>query len=143
MRLSNGLDKCAGQLEVNLLDSWWSLSSESWSKKNSDMVCQHLECGESKDNSQHLFVKSKLSLLEWKLTCSGSHISQCSMERYPTRSRIHQNSVNIICNSMGFSILDFVFVYVWNLAHGSTVGSVAVSQLQGSWFDPEFGLLYL
>ncbi|XP_060788367.1 scavenger receptor cysteine-rich type 1 protein M130-like isoform X2 [Neoarius graeffei] len=96
MRLSNGLDKCAGQLEVKLLDSWWSMSSDGWSKKNSGMVCQHLECGALEENSQHRFVKSNSRLLDWKLACKSSHISNCSLER----KKYNKNDavVNIICN---------------------------------------------
>lgn len=129
MRLSNDLDKCAGQLEVKLLDSWWSMSSDGWSKKNSDMVCQHLECGALEENSQHRFVKSNSRLLDWKLACKSSHISNCSLKK----KKYNKNDavVNIICNSMGFRILDFIFVYIWNVVHGSTAGSVDVSHLQG------------
>lgn len=105
MRLSNGLDKCAGQLEVKSSGSWWSVSSVNWSKQNSDMVCQHLKCGESKNMDQNRFVRSGLRLLEFKLTCTGSKITQCSMSK---QEKVQQNSVvNIICNSMGFSILHF------------------------------------
>lgn len=107
MRLSNGLDKCAGQLEVKSSGSWWSVSSVDWSKQNSDMACQHLECGESKNINPYRFVKSKLPLLQLKLTCN---IKQCNM----TNKRFNQNDsvVNIICNSKGFNILDFGFVYI-------------------------------
>ncbi|XP_060788378.1 scavenger receptor cysteine-rich type 1 protein M160-like isoform X2 [Neoarius graeffei] len=96
MRLSNDLDKCAGQLEVKLLDSWWSMSSDGWSKQNSDMVCQHLECGALEENSQHRFVKSNSRILDWKLACKSSHISNCSLER----KKYNKNDavVNIICN---------------------------------------------
>ncbi|XP_046726357.1 scavenger receptor cysteine-rich type 1 protein M160 isoform X2 [Silurus meridionalis] len=80
MRLSYGLDKCAGQLEIKHKDSWWKMNSEGWTKQNSDMVCQYLDCGDSVDNKKHNFVKSKLSALDWKLTCSGSNISQCRMQ---------------------------------------------------------------
>lgn len=102
MRLSNGLDKCAGQLEVKSQDSWNSMSSVGWSKENTKMVCQHLECRESEDNNHHRFVKSKLPLLKWKLECNGSDISQCSM----TSAKHGQQDpvVSITCKSMGLYV---------------------------------------
>ncbi|MCJ8734728.1 hypothetical protein PDJAM_G00238690 [Pangasius djambal] len=96
MRLSNGPDKCAGQLEVKSSGSWWSVSSEGWLRHNSDMVCQHLQCGEMKENDQHRFVKSKLQILQWMLKCSGSNILQCRMD---SNNRVQKDSVvNIICS---------------------------------------------
>ncbi|GAA6066801.1 scavenger receptor cysteine-rich type 1 protein M160, partial [Tachysurus ichikawai] len=96
MRLSNGPDKCAGQLEVKYSGSWRTISSTSWTKQNSDIVCQHLECGESMDSNQYHFVKSNLLILKWILKCSGRSILQCTMEK---NENIQQNSaVNIICN---------------------------------------------
>ncbi|KAB5567211.1 hypothetical protein PHYPO_G00230190 [Pangasianodon hypophthalmus] len=97
MHLSNGLDECTGQLEVKSSGSWWSVSSVDWSKENSDMVCQYLQCGEKmKENNQHHFVKSKLQILQWTLKCTGSNISQCRMakKRYDQQDKV----VNIICN---------------------------------------------
>ncbi|XP_053481618.1 scavenger receptor cysteine-rich type 1 protein M160 [Ictalurus furcatus] len=97
MRLSNGLDRCAGQLEVKSQGSWWSVSSVSWSKENTKMVCQHLECRESEDNNHHRFVKSKLPLLKWKLECNGSDISQCSMTS--AKHGQQDSVVSIICKN--------------------------------------------
>lgn len=126
MRLSNGPDKCAGQLEVKYSGSWRTISSTSWTKQNSDIVCQHLECGESMDSNQYHFVKSNLLILKWILKCSGRSILQCTMEK---NENIQQNSaVNIICNSMGFNI--FVFVYIWNVVHGSTLSRAVELHLQ-------------
>lgn len=107
MRLSNGLDKCSGQLEMKSSDSWGGMRLSDWSKKNSDMVCQHLGCGESKNLDSSGFVKSNLPLLQLKLTCTGSSITQCSL----SQQRDHQKNlvaVDIICNSMGFSTLHFL-----------------------------------
>lgn len=125
LRLSNGLDKCAGQLEVKYYGSWWSMISTDWSKQNSDMVCQHLQCGKSKESNHYKFVKSKLLPLKWKLECNSSSILNCSMAKVEI---IHQTSVvSILCDSMGFSI--FVLVYICYVAHGSTVGSAVASNL--------------
>ncbi|XP_060737634.1 scavenger receptor cysteine-rich type 1 protein M130 [Tachysurus vachellii] len=96
MRLSNGPDKCAGQLEVKYSGSWRTISSTGWTKQNSNMVCQHLECGESMDSNQYHFVKSNLLMLKWTLKCSGRSIFQCTVEN---NENIQQNSaVNILCN---------------------------------------------
>ncbi|KAG7332685.1 hypothetical protein KOW79_004519 [Hemibagrus wyckioides] len=97
LQLSNGLDKCAGQLEVEYYGSRWSMTSTDWSKENSDMVCQHLQCGASKESNHYHFVKSKLLPLEWKLECSSSSILNCSMAR---EENIQQNSVvSILCDN--------------------------------------------
>ncbi|KAI5625742.1 scavenger receptor cysteine-rich type 1 protein M160-like isoform X2 [Silurus asotus] len=92
MRLSNGLDKCAGQLEIKHQGFWWKMNSEGWTKQNSDMVCQYLDCGDSVDNTKYIFVKSKVPALGWKLTCSGSNISQCRMQ-----NQDFKGDVIIIC----------------------------------------------
>lgn len=113
MRLSNGPDKCAGQLEVKSSDSWWSVSSVGWSKQNSDTVCRYLECGESKNNDRYRFVKSRLPLLQMKLDCTGSDITQCKMtrEKYQRRDSV----VNIICNSMGLYYI--LYIYILHYMH--------------------------
>ncbi|XP_027006910.2 scavenger receptor cysteine-rich type 1 protein M160 [Tachysurus fulvidraco] len=96
MHLVNGPDKCAGQLEVKFSGSWSTISSTNWTKQNSDMVCQHLECGESMDINQYHFVMSRLPILKWILNCTGRSILNCTMEK---NENIQENSaVNILCN---------------------------------------------
>ncbi|KAF4072549.1 hypothetical protein AMELA_G00264260, partial [Ameiurus melas] len=96
------------------------MSSVSWSKKNTKMVCQHLECRESEDNNQHHFVKSKFPLLNWKLDCNGSEISQCSMTSATHGQQ--DSAVSIICNT-GF----------WFLEGNSTCEGRVKSETDGYW----------
>ncbi|KAF5905560.1 scavenger receptor cysteine-rich type 32, partial [Clarias magur] len=101
MRLSNSQDKCAGQLELKSQGIWQSVSSADWSDQNSNMVCQHLDCGELVKN-QYTFVESNFNLMQWKLTCGSSNILNCAMEskKYDFGSL---NLVKITCS--GFKLL--------------------------------------
>lgn len=45
LRLTGGLDRCAGKLEIHRNGTWGSLCDNSWSLVEASVVCSMLQCG--------------------------------------------------------------------------------------------------
>ncbi|XP_076860200.1 scavenger receptor cysteine-rich type 1 protein M130 isoform X2 [Brachyhypopomus gauderio] len=96
VRLEDGLSRCSGRLEVKFEGAWWSATGD-WRSNNSDVVCRHLNCGESFVTEDNLFVNGTLPALKWSLHCekSTTRISQCFWNKTDRQPAL--NPVNIIC----------------------------------------------
>ncbi|KAK1801072.1 hypothetical protein P4O66_022774, partial [Electrophorus voltai] len=96
VRLEDGLDRCAGRLEVRFEGSWWRATD--WSNDNSDVVCRHLNCGKSFITEENIFVNGKLPVLKWKMHCENAStpMSQCFWNKTDSQLAL-KNTVDIIC----------------------------------------------
>ncbi|KAL6459207.1 hypothetical protein MHYP_G00326790 [Metynnis hypsauchen] len=96
MTLEDGLGKCSGRLQVKFEGSQRTVSATGWTEKNSDVVCEQLNCGKSHNAQVNLFVGSNHNQLQWNLKCSDgvSKLSQCT---WTQRKDSGKTNVNIIC----------------------------------------------
>ncbi|XP_058641429.1 scavenger receptor cysteine-rich type 1 protein M160 [Onychostoma macrolepis] len=100
LRLRDGLGNCSGRVEVQWWGSWRSIGSDQ-SPINSDVVCQHLNCGAPTQITRELFVEGKQQQLEssWDFNCksSSAKLHEC-FGKTPLRPLIQKkNSIEIIC----------------------------------------------
>ncbi|XP_059379216.1 scavenger receptor cysteine-rich type 1 protein M160-like [Carassius carassius] len=108
VRLSDGLGRCSGRVEVQWEGSWWSIgsslpTSSVWPAVNSDVVCQHLNCGTSNKTTTELFIQGNQQQLETFKTCerSSAKLHDCFVGTSPeppfTLSSRKKKNINIIC----------------------------------------------
>ncbi|XP_059358913.1 scavenger receptor cysteine-rich type 1 protein M130-like [Carassius carassius] len=99
VRLSDGLGRCSGRVEVKWEGSWRPIISER-NTMNSDMVCQHLNCGASSKINRQLFTEGEKTLQWlWDVRCgiSSAKLHECFENtglRTPLQS---EKNIEIIC----------------------------------------------
>ncbi|KAJ8395092.1 hypothetical protein AAFF_G00035480 [Aldrovandia affinis] len=47
LRLTDGLGKCSGRVEILYQGTWRSVSTEAWTERNVDEVCERVKCGKA------------------------------------------------------------------------------------------------
>ncbi|XP_051509418.1 scavenger receptor cysteine-rich type 1 protein M160 isoform X2 [Myxocyprinus asiaticus] len=99
IRLSDGLGRCSGRVEMKLGDTWKSISSKDWTPENSDVMCNHFGCGTSTKMNKELFVKGNQPVdREWKVKCKSSSAkpSECFYKTNSQHEKEYEN-IQIIC----------------------------------------------
>ncbi|XP_050972473.1 antigen WC1.1 [Labeo rohita] len=100
VRLSDGLGRCSGRLEVLWEGSWRSVVSDR-TPETSDVVCQHLSCGTSYPTTQELFVEGNLQPLERQnIRCKNSTLAklhECFDNTDSRPSSRNEKTMEIIC----------------------------------------------
>ncbi|XP_056115506.1 antigen WC1.1 [Rhinichthys klamathensis goyatoka] len=98
VRLSDGLGQCSGRVELQWEGSWKSINSNGWTAVESNMVCEHLKCGQSTSMTK-LFIEGKQKQLEspWRFKCesSSAKLSECLKETRTLSPRAP--NVQIMC----------------------------------------------
>ncbi|XP_067249618.1 scavenger receptor cysteine-rich type 1 protein M160 isoform X2 [Chanodichthys erythropterus] len=103
VRLSDGLGRCSGRVELQLEGSWLSISSKDWTEAESNVVCGHLKCGNSTKKIKQYFIEGNQKQLEspWSFKCKDStaKLHEClkiNQSPSPLPSRSEAN-IQIIC----------------------------------------------
>uniref|UniRef100_A0A8C2KG13 Si:dkey-8e10.2 n=1 Tax=Cyprinus carpio TaxID=7962 RepID=A0A8C2KG13_CYPCA len=102
VHLSDGLGRCSGRVEVQWEGSWWPIGS-GWTTENSDVVCQHLNCGTSANTTTKHFIPVNQQQLKSSKNCksSSAKLHECFVETsteppFKPSSQKEQDT-NIIC----------------------------------------------
>ncbi|XP_059358914.1 scavenger receptor cysteine-rich type 1 protein M130-like [Carassius carassius] len=98
VRLSDGLGRCSGRVEVKWEGSWRPIISER-NTINSDVVCQHLNCGASSKINRQLFTEGEKTL-EWlrDVSCNSSaKLHECFENTGLRTPRQNEKNIEIIC----------------------------------------------
>ncbi|XP_071396371.1 scavenger receptor cysteine-rich type 1 protein M160 [Centroberyx affinis] len=95
VRLSDGLGKCAGRVEINHKGLWKRVYKSGWTDTNSNKVCDFLECGKAKKSSDK-FSQGSGPFLDKSLSCNSNskNISDCFTN---SPSSTHQEAMEITC----------------------------------------------
>ncbi|XP_051760405.1 scavenger receptor cysteine-rich type 1 protein M160 isoform X2 [Ctenopharyngodon idella] len=99
VRLSDGLGRCSGRVELKWEGSWWSISSKGWTTWNSDVICEHLGCGKSTKVDKKYFIEGKQKQLKsWNVDCksSSAKLHECLKQTSRFTDPAYPN-VQIIC----------------------------------------------
>ncbi|CAM4718502.1 unnamed protein product [Leuciscus chuanchicus] len=86
VRLSDGLGRCSGRVELQWGGSWKSINSNGWTNVNSDIVCTHLKCGTSVKKNPLSFTEGKQNQLETRhFMCesSSAKLHECLKKERP------------------------------------------------------------
>ncbi|XP_035534569.1 deleted in malignant brain tumors 1 protein-like [Morone saxatilis] len=84
VRLINGSNRCNGRVEVYHDGHWKRQCNSQWSKKEADVLCKEINCGESRTQTEVLHFGGGFGLGGIKTTCSGneSYISECNRQEF-------------------------------------------------------------
>ncbi|XP_026126537.1 scavenger receptor cysteine-rich type 1 protein M160-like [Carassius auratus] len=99
VRLSDGLGRCSGRVEVKWEGSWRPIGSEN-NTMNSDVVCQHLNCGASSKINRQLFTEGEKTLQWlWDVSCrsSSAKLHECFENTVLRTPRQNEKNKEIIC----------------------------------------------
>ncbi|XP_042585217.1 antigen WC1.1-like [Cyprinus carpio] len=100
VRLRDGLGRCSGRVEVKWEGSWRSMGSDG-NIMISDMVCQHLNCGESSNINRELFIEGEKERLEWlwnvRCRSSSAKLHECFDNTDLKPPRQIKKNIEIIC----------------------------------------------
>lgn len=72
VRLSDGLDRCSGRVEIYYKGAWRRISKEGWKREHSDIVCSEVKCGKANTPSAKLFVDGSIERETLSLSLDSS-----------------------------------------------------------------------
>ncbi|XP_052440423.1 scavenger receptor cysteine-rich type 1 protein M160 [Carassius gibelio] len=107
LRLTGGLDRCSGRVEVHRNDSWGTVCDSSWHKDEAKMACDMLNCGEAKQFTafEPAFEKKNGSL--WYFHCPRGAKDLWHCQEYINNVYLCRESkpAGLICNnSLGLPV---------------------------------------
>uniref|UniRef100_A0A671L052 SRCR domain-containing protein n=1 Tax=Sinocyclocheilus anshuiensis TaxID=1608454 RepID=A0A671L052_9TELE len=107
LRLTGGLDRCSGRVEVHRNGSWGSVCDTSWQKEEAAMACDMLNCGEVKQfTAFDPPFKHKNGPLWYFICLRGStNLWQCSEYINSRFLCMETKTAGLICNnSLGLPV---------------------------------------
>ncbi|XP_073340156.1 T-cell differentiation antigen CD6-like [Pagrus major] len=105
MRLTGGLDRCAGKVEVHRNGSWGTVCDNCWNKDMASRACSMLQCGEPIQYSQFVPPLLHNNGTLWFYMCYQNEQSlwQCAERANKTHLCASSKASGVICNgSLGF-----------------------------------------
>ncbi|XP_026102379.1 scavenger receptor cysteine-rich type 1 protein M130-like [Carassius auratus] len=100
VRLSDGLGRCSGRVEVKWEGSWRPIGSER-NTMNSDVVCKHLNCDASSKINRQLFTEGEKGRLQWlwDVSCrsSSAKLHECFENTGLRTPSLEEKNKEIIC----------------------------------------------
>ncbi|XP_051811023.1 deleted in malignant brain tumors 1 protein-like isoform X3 [Acanthochromis polyacanthus] len=138
VRLSGGLDRCSGKVEIHRNGSWGTVCDNCWNKDMASIVCSMLNCGSQPAQfSQFVPPLAHNNGTKWFYQCR-SHQSLWQCKEFFNRPHLCASSKasGVVCNgSLGFPS---VTTAVTSVETSWTTGSTAVTEAVDSFFsNPE------
>ncbi|XP_029701387.1 T-cell differentiation antigen CD6 isoform X2 [Takifugu rubripes] len=108
VRLTGGLDRCSGRVEIHRNGSWGTVCDNCWNKKLASMVCSMLQCStEAFQVSQFVPpLLHKNNDTQWFYACYGNERNLWECQEKSNKPHLCKDSKasGVICNgSLGFS----------------------------------------
>uniref|UniRef100_A0A671YSU1 T-cell differentiation antigen CD6-like n=1 Tax=Sparus aurata TaxID=8175 RepID=A0A671YSU1_SPAAU len=105
IRLTGGLDRCSGKVEVHRNGSWGTVCDNCWDKKMAARVCSMLQCGEPIQYSQFVPPLPHNNGTLWYYMCYQNERSlwECKEIANKTHLCASSKASGVVCNgSLGF-----------------------------------------
>ncbi|XP_036948271.1 deleted in malignant brain tumors 1 protein-like isoform X3 [Acanthopagrus latus] len=105
IRLTGGLDRCSGKVEVHRNGSWGTVCDNCWNKDLAALVCSMLQCGEPTQISQFVPPLTNNNGTLWYYSCNPNEQSlwQCRERANITHLCAWSKASGVVCNgSLGF-----------------------------------------
>ncbi|XP_047460261.1 T-cell differentiation antigen CD6-like isoform X2 [Mugil cephalus] len=106
VRLTGGLDRCAGKVEIHRNGSWGTVCDNCWNKQTAAMVCSMLQCGaEPQQFSQFDPPLAHNNGTQWYYMCDRAHQSLWDCKELKDKPHLCKSSKasGVICKgSLGF-----------------------------------------
>lgn len=105
LRLTGGLDRCSGRVEIHRNGTWGTVCDTSWQKEEATMACNMLDCGIVEHfTSFDPPFKHKSETL-WYFSCARQSTNLWQCQEYINNEYLckETNAAGLICNSKLFS----------------------------------------
>lgn len=114
MRLTGGLDRCSGRVEIHRNGSWGTLCDSSWAKEEAGMVCSMLGCGLPMQFTAFDRLLPHGSDMHWYFVCKRHHTHLWQCEEYINHPYLCKNSkaAMLICNGASLNPVYFSICFL-------------------------------
>ncbi|XP_031151543.1 T-cell differentiation antigen CD6-like isoform X3 [Sander lucioperca] len=135
VRLTGGLDRCSGKVEVHRNGSWGTVCDNCWNKDMASMVCSMLQCGaEPLKFSQFLPYLTHNNGTLWFYLCNPNVLSLWQCIEFINKPHLCSTSKasGVICNgSLGFPAVTTATTDNATVMTSLTTGATSVSHATG------------
>ncbi|XP_062373457.1 scavenger receptor cysteine-rich type 1 protein M130-like [Sardina pilchardus] len=101
LRLVGGPTRCSGRVEVLLQGEWGTVCDDSWDKRDAQVVCRQLDCGEPvrEGGEQGSFGKGNGPIWLDEVNCTGHehHLWECCRAPLNQSDCIHKEDAWVTC----------------------------------------------
>ncbi|XP_051519138.1 deleted in malignant brain tumors 1 protein-like isoform X2 [Myxocyprinus asiaticus] len=107
LRLTGGLDRCSGRVEIHRNGSWGTVCDTCWGKEEGAMACDMLNCGGVKKHSAFDIPFKHKNATLWYFYCKSStkNLWQCMEYRNVHHMCTETKAAGLICNnSLGLPV---------------------------------------
>ncbi|XP_054873580.1 deleted in malignant brain tumors 1 protein-like isoform X2 [Amphiprion ocellaris] len=135
VRLSGGLDRCSGKVEIHRNGSWGTVCDNCWNKDMASMICSMLHCGsQATQFSQFVPPLAHSNGTKWFYQCwSYQSLWQCKEIFNRPHLCASSKASGVVCNgSLGFAS---VTTDSTSVATSWTTGSTVVTEAVDSFFS--------
>ncbi|XP_063094196.1 antigen WC1.1-like isoform X1 [Cavia porcellus] len=101
LRLVDGGHRCVGRVEILHNDTWGTICDNDWDKRDADVVCRQLVCGEALGVTMSAYFSSGSGpIFLSHLSCTGEepHVRMCPSQGWGKAYCLHSEDAGVICS---------------------------------------------